>query len=851
MGLNKIKINDVTTINTGVVYDISKATGQTYETFADALGTDGNNVPPEVREGGMSVRFVHTGDNKYEEYRLIANDFTSDVSCWHNIDVTKEIGAYSASLVENASSMIYTEVIKNLGIKQGENFSIKVSGTHSGDRILLRANNTSGYNIQDFCEIDKLYYKTAESDIDSIFVYHNGNIDITLYVNTNLEYQIKKNADNIDALAKGAEFIAPLNKEVFARETTVVDSTAPNPTYLEQDFEVKAGNECTVILEAIKNFSAIISAADAQNNVIESLLDGAMTRGQVITKTFTPSVNVYRIRISFSARGILKLTTVNQSLRQTEDTKIEDLDDRTDDIEGVLNGVEDGEVVVNSVWDMSGGNLELSSIEGPRYTLVKYKIVNPTDTFVSGQIFWRDTHLASHPIQVFKVLDRNSVEGVIEMPEEFVSVGYQRTVSWKPEISVTTILNPYIKDNISEEAVSSNVLDVSTLTNNKALKPDNTEAADNTYSYTDFIPVKEGQKLVLTNDVVTHQYLSQHDVRPQMLRYVTAFGYNKENISALGQDAAYNYVVPKGVHYVKVTAKTTILTGAGSRINTDGLLLPYEPYWKGTRPTGVTENEQAIQLINRFPLSTLPEYVVNAMAQRPLGSLSKGYLCVTDDDGSIGLGTYTLPMVIQKEVPITFFVMKESEIFQQGNEQYKTLFLDAVNNHGCAVSQHGGMNWTEFNENQLYEFFKVQKSYWDSLGITVKGSGCPSGFTTRLIEVVAGGMFETHRSCYGGLNPDNTPNYHAIHTEYYACIPRTSMYCIPSVNVRSYTLEQWQNIIDYVLNNKLLLVVYFHDYDFVETAEDYQARRVLLEGFLDYAKEHITMVTMADIPRLV
>ena len=56
MGLNKIKINDVTTVNTGVVYDISKVTGRTYETLSDALS--GNNVPPEVREGGMSVRFV-------------------------------------------------------------------------------------------------------------------------------------------------------------------------------------------------------------------------------------------------------------------------------------------------------------------------------------------------------------------------------------------------------------------------------------------------------------------------------------------------------------------------------------------------------------------------------------------------------------------------------------------------------------------------------------------------------------------------------------------------------------------------------------------------------------------------
>ena len=56
MSLNKISINNTTTVNTGIVYDISKATRQSYETLTDALS--GNNVPPEVREGGMSVRFV-------------------------------------------------------------------------------------------------------------------------------------------------------------------------------------------------------------------------------------------------------------------------------------------------------------------------------------------------------------------------------------------------------------------------------------------------------------------------------------------------------------------------------------------------------------------------------------------------------------------------------------------------------------------------------------------------------------------------------------------------------------------------------------------------------------------------
>ena len=56
MILNKIKINDTATVTPCVIYDISKATGQSYQTLSDALS--GNNVPLEIREGGMSIRFV-------------------------------------------------------------------------------------------------------------------------------------------------------------------------------------------------------------------------------------------------------------------------------------------------------------------------------------------------------------------------------------------------------------------------------------------------------------------------------------------------------------------------------------------------------------------------------------------------------------------------------------------------------------------------------------------------------------------------------------------------------------------------------------------------------------------------
>ena len=86
MILSKIKINDTTTVTPGVVYDISKATGQSYETLSDALS--GNNVPLEVREGGMSVRFVQTSDNKYAQAICMAQNFTTDLTQWQSVNET-------------------------------------------------------------------------------------------------------------------------------------------------------------------------------------------------------------------------------------------------------------------------------------------------------------------------------------------------------------------------------------------------------------------------------------------------------------------------------------------------------------------------------------------------------------------------------------------------------------------------------------------------------------------------------------------------------------------------------------------------------------------------------------------
>ena len=114
MALNKISINDTTTVNTGVVYDITKATGQSYTDLKAALGTDGNNVPLEIREGGMSIRFVSNSDNKYVQYRLMSNEFTTDVTQWQGVD--DEPTVESNNLVKSGG--VYNALYNNFNIHE-------------------------------------------------------------------------------------------------------------------------------------------------------------------------------------------------------------------------------------------------------------------------------------------------------------------------------------------------------------------------------------------------------------------------------------------------------------------------------------------------------------------------------------------------------------------------------------------------------------------------------------------------------------------------------------------------------------------------------------------------------------
>lgn len=81
----------------GIVFDISAhkaagspATPATFASLTAALGTNGANIPQNMRKGGMTVKFIkgsaQSQSNKYVQYRLTSQTFSTSEADWECIE---------------------------------------------------------------------------------------------------------------------------------------------------------------------------------------------------------------------------------------------------------------------------------------------------------------------------------------------------------------------------------------------------------------------------------------------------------------------------------------------------------------------------------------------------------------------------------------------------------------------------------------------------------------------------------------------------------------------------------------------------------------------------------------------
>lgn len=241
------------------------------------------------------------------------------------------------------------------------------------------------------------------------------------------------------------------------------------------------------------------------------------------------------------------------------------------------------------------------------------------------------------------------------------------------------------------------------------------------------------------------------------------------------------------------------------------------------------------------PLTNLPEYFVRTMAYKPVGELENGYVCLTTDDGWVELATMTIPYIITKNVPVTFSLMRSSHVFD--TEENKAIVLDAVNNHGCSIAQHGGEYWYPWTEEKLNSFFDEEKEFWDTIGVTVKSAVIPGHQTTDLIKAVAGGRFGVVRSGFDGNDGNNNPNYSIKnYYDYYSTGARSNIYGLSSNTILTSNITDLRARADYAKANKKILICHWHDNNMTADRLD------LLGAFIDYCLSiGLTFINLEDI----
>lgn len=263
--------------------------------------------------------------------------------------------------------------------------------------------------------------------------------------------------------------------------------------------------------------------------------------------------------------------------------------------------------------------------------------------------------------------------------------------------------------------------------------------------------------------------------------------------------------------------------------------------------TGVVDNMNnnniAITNLEESPLSTLPSYIVKSLSYRPLGQLSKPYIILSTDDGAAGLATYTVPMVISKNVPCTFCIMKDSVVMK--NETYRETVINAVKNNNCEIAVHGTGRWTNFTEKQLYNYFLSEIEYFNSLGVEVKSSACPEHYLSDIVKTVAGGTFGLMRAGYAGYDSGGNAGGVLNVYKYYSAGPRSNLFALPSHNVIDYDLNGHKEALSYIKENNYVCILYWHENDLNENQQQ------VLENLIDYAKgEGFDFITLSDLINL-
>lgn len=137
--------NKLSDLDSKVIYDVSSYNdGAVFESLSSLLGSGNLStlIPMSVRKGGMSIRFIQSSDNKYVQYRLMSNTFSTTVTDWQGVDDYPTEG--SSNLVKSGG--VKFDIRENVGLNL-QNFNAYNQETIIEDATFLKQGDILNYTI--------------------------------------------------------------------------------------------------------------------------------------------------------------------------------------------------------------------------------------------------------------------------------------------------------------------------------------------------------------------------------------------------------------------------------------------------------------------------------------------------------------------------------------------------------------------------------------------------------------------------------------------------------------------------------------------------------------------------------
>ena len=119
-----------------VIYDVTaNNNGDTFDSLSELLSSENLStlIPSTVRCGGMSIRFVQSSNNKYVQYRLMKNIWSTTETDWQGVDDEPFHG--SQNMVKGAG---ISKINENIG---------HYKGIYSGGAVIFTKDDVPAGNI--------------------------------------------------------------------------------------------------------------------------------------------------------------------------------------------------------------------------------------------------------------------------------------------------------------------------------------------------------------------------------------------------------------------------------------------------------------------------------------------------------------------------------------------------------------------------------------------------------------------------------------------------------------------------------------------------------------------------------